>query len=475
MDSKVYFMDARSSSPQTSLVAKMVTVFEAAGFDRLIKRGDMVAIKTHCGEWNNTAYLRPVYARTLADMVKALGGRPFVCDTITLPYSIHSSRCTGLDFMVTAERNGYNSATLGCPFIYADGFMGTDDLRVDLPQGYILKEAYVAEAIAAADILITLTHFKGHPEGVIGGAIKNLGIGAQSRRGKFNTHMGGHPKYGFGNNVFHPEKFKGKKNEQDWQILEECCPFNLIHVTEDSINWEREKCTNCMACFGPMIKGGIVELSDDNLRATNAAIADACLATVKTVGSGKVAFINLAVDISAACDCITFADVPILSHLGVFASYDPVAIDKACLDKALEAEGVRGSKADEMNVLDSGKHKFEACSSMLEGLCEETQLNVGEIIGLGTRNYELVNVAEKNTGEFAFPPDQRPVGVRFQHLFAKLQPFPYNCYEGKGFLREKEVDLKRINAYYDPSQKLCKDEQGKKKKTSRKTRNSKSH
>jgi len=83
--------------------------------------------------------------------------------------------------MVTAERNGYNSATLGCPFIYADGFMGTDDLRVDLPQGYILKEAYIAEAIAAADVLITLTHFKGHPEGVIGGAIKNLGIGAQSK------------------------------------------------------------------------------------------------------------------------------------------------------------------------------------------------------------------------------------------------------------------------------------------------------
>ena len=176
--------------------------------------------------------------------------------------------------------------------------------------------------------------------------------------------MGGHPKYGFGNNVFHPENFKGKKNEKDWQILEECCPFNLIHVTEDSINWESEKCTNCMACLGLMIKGGIVELSDDNLKATNAAIADACLATVKTVGSGKVAFINLAVDISAACDCITFADVPILPHLGVFASYDPVAIDKACLDKALEAEGVRGSKADEMNVLDSGKHKFEACSSM---------------------------------------------------------------------------------------------------------------
>jgi uncharacterized Fe-S center protein len=58
--SEVYYMNARSESPQTSLVAKMLTVFEAAGLDQLIKPGDLVAIKIHCGEWNNTAYLRPV-------------------------------------------------------------------------------------------------------------------------------------------------------------------------------------------------------------------------------------------------------------------------------------------------------------------------------------------------------------------------------------------------------------------------------
>ena len=134
-------MDARGNSPQTSMVAKMLTVFEAAGFDSLIKPGDMVAIKTHCGEWNNTGYLRPVYARTLADRVKALGGRPFVCDTTTQTYSPTSSRSTGLDFSVTAERNRYNYATLGCPYICADGFIGMDDYRVDRPEGYLLKEA----------------------------------------------------------------------------------------------------------------------------------------------------------------------------------------------------------------------------------------------------------------------------------------------------------------------------------------------
>ena len=135
MASKIYFMDARSNSPQTSLVTKMITVFEAAGFEKLIKPGNTVAIKLHCGEWNNTAYLRPVYARAIADKVKSLGGRPFVCDTTTQPYNPYATRCTSLDLMITAERNGYNSASLGCPFICADGFIGMDDYRIDLPEG----------------------------------------------------------------------------------------------------------------------------------------------------------------------------------------------------------------------------------------------------------------------------------------------------------------------------------------------------
>ncbi len=458
MAPKVYYMGARSNSLQTSMVAKMVTVFEAAGFDSLIKPGDVVAIKLHCGEWNNTGYLRPVYARTLADRVKALGGRPFVCDTTTLPYYAYAGRCTSLDIMVTAERNGYNSATLGCPFICADGFMGMDDYRVDLPEGYILKEAYIAQAIAAADVLITLTHFKGHGMGVIGGAIKNLGIGAQSKRGKFNVHMGCHPKYGFGAScAFHPENYKGRKGDKNWQMLEECCPFGLIHVTEDSIEWEREKCSNCFACLSPMASRGILELSEENYQATNAAIADACLATIKAVGPGKVAFINLAIDISRWCDCAPFAGMPILPHLGVFASYDPVAIDKACVDKSIETAGIQGSTAEEMDVLDSGKRKFEACSPSLAGLSEEIQLNTGEIIGLGTRQYELVPVAEKKVEDFPFSPDPRPVGVRLRHLFDKFQPFPYDRYEGKGFLREEEIDLERVNTYYNGSRQLSKD------------------
>lgn len=444
MTSKVYYMNARSTSLETGLVPKLLAVFDAAGFDRLIKPKDVVAIKTHCGEWNNTAYLRPVYARALADRIKELGGRPFVCDTTTLPYNPHASRVTELDFLTTAERNGYSPAVLGCPFICADGFMGTDDYRVELPEGYILKEAFIATAIAAADVLITLTHFKGHVTGVIGGAVKNLGIGAQSKRGKFNVHMGGHPRYGFTAATFHPENFKGHNGEDGWKLLEECCPYGLIHVTEKSIEWDQEKCPTCRTCRGVM--GNIMELSRDHQMATDAAIADACLGAVKAVGRDKVAFINLALDLTPGCDCVNHSDMPIVPNLGVFASYDPVAIDKACIDMATEAPGILGSRASERNVLDPGKRKFETCAQPTPGVSEELQLATGEIIGLGSRQYELVEVAEGKPEDFIFPPDSRPVGLRFRDKFAKIPPFPRHRYDGKGFLREEEVDLDRVNA-----------------------------
>lgn len=450
MTSKVYFMDARSESLETSLVSKMLTVFDAAGIEALIKPNDVVAIKLHCGEWNTTSYLRPVYARALADKIKSLGGRPFVCDTTTLTYNPYASRVTELDFLLTAERNGYSPAVLGCPFICADGFLGTDHHRVELPEGYILKEAFIAKAIAAADVLITLSHFKGHGGGVIGGAVKNLGIGAQSKWGKANVHMNGHPRYRFTKvSEFHPENFKGRNGEEGWQILEDTCPYGFIHVTEDSIEWDRENCLPiaCHACMLPLIQRGITMIPETYARAINAAMADACLATIKTVGRDKVAFINLALDVAPGCDCGNFSDVPIVPNLGVFASYDPVAIDKACVDKATEAVGIPGSRAEEKEALEAGKRKFESCAPIVPGLNEEIQLTTGEIIGLGTKQYELVEVDKGKPEQYVFTDDPRPVGVRFRDKFAKIPVFPHGRNDGKGFLREEEVDLDRVSVY----------------------------
>jgi len=448
MVAKVYSMgmDGRSLSSATGLVPQMLSVFDAAGFAGMIEPGDTVAIKLHCGEWNNTGYLRPVYARALADRIKALGGRPFVCDTCTLTYSPISSRATGLDILITAERNGYTPATLGCPFIVADGFNGTDDLRVDLPEGFILKEAYIAKAIAMADVLIALTHFKGHPLGVIGGSIKNLGIGAQSKRGKYNVHMGGHPKYGLGAATeFHPERCKGRSGCPQWEACEGACPYGLFHVTEHSIEWRRKGCVNCLCHLSVNTACGVFDFPQVAFEASNAAMADGCLATVKTVGREKVGFINMAIDISPACDCVGFSDMPIVPNLGIFASTDPVALDKASVDKAARAPGMPGSASEDYGASEPGTKKFTAASAVhFSGLSEEIQIETGAINGLGTKEYEMVDVeplSDQSLWQFT---DQRSMRDKFGPIYAKEDPFPRERYEGQGFHRAAQVDLEGV-------------------------------
>ena len=447
--SQVYSMNTngRSMSSATGLVAQMTTLFDAAGFAAMIRPGDAVAIKVHCGEWNNTAYLRPVYARALADRIRVLGGRPFVCDTTTLTYARVASRATGLDLLMTAERNGYTSGTLGCPFIVADGYNGTDDLRVDLPEGYLLKEAYIAKAIALADVLIALTHFKGHPIGVIGGSIKNLGIGAQSKRGKQNVHMGGHPRYGLGATTdFRPERCKGRDGCAQWEVCEHVCPYHLFQVTDTTIAWDRERCVGCLAHLGATTRCGVCDFPEITYKATCAAMADACLGTVKAVGDGRVGFINMAIDISPACDCVGFADMPIVPHLGVFASTDPVALDKATVDKAAQAPGIPGSAAEDYGASEAGARKFTAASAVhFNDLSEEIQIETGVLNGLGSKEYEIIEVAPSSDSHLWAFPDQRPNADKFGPIYAKDDPFPCERYEGQGFLRSEEVDMERVS------------------------------
>jgi len=422
----------------------MLEAFEAAGFAEMIRPNDTVAIKIHCGEWNNTAYLRPVYPRALADRIKELGGRPFVTDTTTMTYGPHCSRPTELDIRMTAERNGFSSATLGCPFIVADGWSGTDDVIVDLPEGYILKEAFIAKAIAHADVLIVLTHFKGHPLGVVGGAMKHLGIGAQSQRGKHNVHLGGHPKYGLGaTTTFRPEKCKGKKCPV-WENCNNCCPYGLFHVKDNTIEWEREKCTGCMGHIDVNTWCGVFDFPKTPLEMFQPAVADGCLATMKAVGKDNVGFINMAIDITPMCDCMGFANTPVVGDIGAFASRDPVAIDQACLDKITEAHGTPGSAAEDRGVAESGKKKLETVSPVYQGMSEEVQINTGALIGLGSKEYELMSVKTPSEKFFGFPADTRPLGQRFASRYEKEIPFPRDRHGGHGFKRKEDVDYDKL-------------------------------
>lgn len=431
---KVFFMDDRSVSIQSSLVAKLLTLFDAAGFNDLIEPGDVVAIKLHMGEYNNTAYLRPVYARALVEKVKSLGADPMVVDTTTLPYFPYSSRATALDYLNTVARNGYTNAAMGCPIVIADGYIGTDDMKIDLPEGFILKEQYIATGIGLADVMIAMSHFKGHPMGTYGGAIKNIGVGCASKRGKHNLHLGGHPKYGLNNQAFHPQRCTHEECPEI-EMCKNLCPFHAIVHTKDEILFHRDKCTGCLACLGVLGMCGVSFLPDDFFDVTAAAIADSALAAVKAVGADKCGFINMALDISPWCDCVNFSDRPIVPNLGIFASSDPVAVDSACIEMAKQSAGMPGSLAMDKGAMEPGIPKFSACGSFM-GVSENIQPNVGQKIGLGKREFELVKVPVADD-QTPFLCSTTPVGAKFGKAMAKKG----DVYPPGGFKREDEVDL----------------------------------
>ncbi|MBW1682739.1 MAG: DUF362 domain-containing protein [Deltaproteobacteria bacterium] len=435
---EVYYMNDRSSSIETSLVAKMLTLFDAAGFEKLVNPGDVVAIKLHMGEFNNTAYLRPVYVRALVEKIRSLGGDPMVVDTTTLPYWPFSSRVTALEYLKTVARNGFTQSTCGAPIVIADGFIGTDDVKVDLPEGYILQEQYIATGIALADSMIALTHFKGHPMGVFGGAMKNIGVGCASKRGKLCLHLGGHPRYGVKTRHWMPERC-AKEECPDYQMCLNLCPVGAIEHTKDSILFHRDKCIGCLACIGVVTMCGVAFLPDDYFDATSAAITDSALAAVKAVGGPeKVGYINMALDISPWCDCVNFSDRPIVPNLGLFASWDPVAIDSACVQKARESAGMPDSLAMAKGAMDPGTPKFSTCGSFL-GVSEEIQPNVGQIIGLGTRAYELIEV-EPAADPTPYLCSQVPVGAKFGKVFAKKG----DIMPPGGFKFKEEINLEDV-------------------------------
>lgn len=441
MASKVYFMDDRASCAQDSMVAKMLGVFDLAGFADLIRPRDVVAIKMHMGEWNNTAYLRPVYARALADKVKSLGGVPFVTDTTTMPYGVWSSRVSALDHLLTDERNGFNSGTVGCPVIIADGYFGTDDVRVDMPEGLALKEAFVATGIALADVVIMLSHFKGHGVGVIGGAIKNLGVGCASKRGKFNLHGCGDARYGLSGSTLQPGVCKGRACPT-WELCDQVCAFGAIHVTETGMVFEPDKCRSCFS-HRSVVSCGALTPPKDWGELNPVAIADAAYGAYKAIGNGRIGYINLAMDISPMCDCIGYADRPIVPNIGVFASTDPVAIDMACVDAVTAAPGIPGSVAETKGVHHPGDIKHDKCSSIM-GASQYIQIKSAQKLGLGVADYELVTIDRLPAAQpYVFNPVPgtvpEPIGVRYGRKFARLPFFPE-----EGFHRHSDVDATEL-------------------------------
>ena len=120
------------------------------------------------------AFLRPNYAKVVADLCKEQGGMPFLTDCNTL---YPGSRKNALEHLDCANLNGFNTITTGCQIIIGDGVRGTDEVEVPVVNGEYCKTALIGHAIMDADVFISLSHFKGHEATGFGGALKNIGMG----------------------------------------------------------------------------------------------------------------------------------------------------------------------------------------------------------------------------------------------------------------------------------------------------------
>ena len=372
---KVYFTDFRTVPFGDGLPTKLKKLIKKAGIGQIDMDGKFVAIKMHFGELGNVSFLRPNYARAVVDVVKELGGKPFLTDCNTL---YPGKRKNALEHLECAWENGFTPLTVGCPILIGDGLRGTDEIAVPVNGGQYIKEAKIGRAIMDADVFISLTHFKGHEMTGFGGAIKNIGMGCASRAGKKDQHSNGKPQI---------DQYLCRGC---LRCLKECANNALVFDTVNrKMTVNRENCVGCGRCLGSCNFDAISFEGDAAVEQLNYRMAE----YAKAVVDGRPCFhISLVVDVSPYCDCHGENDVPILPDLGMFASFDPVALDQACADACLKATPVPGSHlTDNMSKPDFVDHHDHFINSTPESEWRSC-LEHAERIGLGTRNYELVVV-----------------------------------------------------------------------------------
>ena len=348
---------------------KLSRLITRAGIDGIDMEKRIVAIKTHFGEYGNLSFLRPNYAKVIADAVKSKGGIPFLTDTNTL-YVGH--RKNAIEHIETASMNGFGPLTTGCPVIIADGLKGTDDVEVEIDGEYV-KKAKIARGIVDADVLVTLSHFKCHELAGFGGALKNLAMGCASRAGKMDMHSAGKP-------------------ELDSSSCRGCgkcvknCGQDAITLTNKVAAINYDKCVGCGRCIGACPFDVIYSAYDQNIDILNAKMLEYAMAATKDKPCFHVVIIT---DVSPFCDCHAENDTPIIPNVGMLASFDPVALDRACVDLVMKQPMIEGSL---LHINCGGRCPENMFKAVQPNSKWQSIFEHAEKIGYGSTNYELVKV-----------------------------------------------------------------------------------
>lgn len=366
--SEVYFGNMRAEAG-LSLLDKVETLFDRAGFAECFGEGEFVALKVHFGDRGNTAFVRPIYVRRLVDKVKQAGGKPFLTDANTLYVG---TRSNAVDHLKTAIENGFTYSVVDAPLVIADGLNGKDYVEVEVKQKHF-SEVKIASAAYQADALIAISHFKGHEMTGFGGTLKNIGMGLGSRSAKQMMHSDVKPQVDL-------EKCIGCEKCLQW------CPAEAISMVGEKVQIDYEKCLGCGECIVTCPEQAMAISWESDVGAMQEKMVEYAYGVLQNK-QDKAGFFNFLIGISPDCDCWGYADAPIVSDIGILASKDPVAIDQASIDLVNQQEGLKGT-ALSGKALKAGE-KF---GSIWPGADWQIQLKYAEQLGLGSRQYSLTTI-----------------------------------------------------------------------------------
>ncbi|MCJ7547579.1 MAG: DUF362 domain-containing protein [Deltaproteobacteria bacterium] len=355
MKSTVYFAPVKDAEDIKEVNGQLKKVLEKSKVLDIIGTKDKIGIKMHFGEAGNTGYVRPSHVRVICDAVARKDAVVTLADANTL---YRGRRLHAEDHLALAREHGFTKKAIGLDVFIPDDKKEADITAVRIDQKHI-ETAKVARLFIDVDALVSVSHFKGHALTGFGGAIKNIGMGCATREGKLAQHCDAAP-------MFYTDRCNGCGE------CELVCPAEAISMENDTAVLDRTKCIGCASCVAACSRMAIfidVEAGD----AVQEKMAEYALAVLRDKKE-KSCFLNFALRISQECDCWPYKNPRIAPDVGIFASLDPVAIDKASFDLVNQA---------------SGKDVFKQAHPKEDGL---KQLRHAQNIGLGTMEYDLIHV-----------------------------------------------------------------------------------
>lgn len=350
----VYFYKFKGNETKEELEKVLLHLFRATGFLEKVSPGDFIAIKMHFGEEGNRGYIKPNFAKVIADEIKRIGGKPFFTDTNTL---YKGRRSNAIDHLMLAYEHGFTPENLGAPVIIADGLLGNAEVKVKI-DGKHFKEVPIARELAFCDGIVSLNHFTGHIVTQFGSCLKNLGMGGSSRAGKLLQHSSVKPKV-------------KEKRCTGCEICVSWCSTGSIKMIEGKAFINLETCSGCGQCLSVCKFDAIYYNWEESSEIVQEKMVEHAMGVLKGKKAVHITFLN---HITLDCDCMAKDEPPIVDNIGILSSFDPVAIDKASLDLVEKKLG----------------KDFASHTNRSE--IPANQIFYAESLGLGSTNYELKEI-----------------------------------------------------------------------------------